>query len=159
MNRVVVLQVSTWTDRLAASHHFYGELVWNPGGERKSFALLHPMTQSEALERNKKDRDEGFLQGWQVGEPTSAFWTLQELRVEAVKKYQELYPDAVLLLEGSSSSLSPQEPLHANDPELFAKLKDIWERDEAGYKSDPNWDDEGYKATQKEWDELFTPLR
>ena len=108
---VVYLHIASWVGIGIGASHSYGELVFHG----KSVRLTRKLTAKQAKEIN--DNDSFDFPTCRAGQEYSGFDSEEELIKLAVSTYKLHFPEATVLIHGSSSCADPQEIL--DGPEYF----------------------------------------
>lgn len=101
MSQVVFLETSRWP----CGQHYYANLVGYRGKEYYKVELVHTLTTRQARELNKQDGHSFF---WEKGMETRRFFYEEDAQKVAIETYKKHYPDAEVLVFGSSCRLEPQ---------------------------------------------------
>jgi len=126
--KVVYLHIMFWD----MGEHYYGDLhrLGEPIKE-----LKHPLTASEADRMNRRNRDG---EHWEKGEEVRQFFSRDRVIKEAIKRYKEMFPGAIVLVHGSPGIYDPQTILDGPKEfmdtinELISRAEEIdgWDGDE-----------------------------
>ena len=118
-NFVAYCSITTWVGTSAlGAQHYYGRIVFSDVSENLSYIL----SESDAIEHNKKARDNGrsHFEYVSPGESSESFYTKDDVRKEAIKCFLAgEMPDhwdgkklslkgALFLIEGSPMVAQPQ---------------------------------------------------
>jgi len=153
-NKIVVLEIQSWTGISVGAEHFYGKMHYGSYGEdEKKVDIEKPMTSSEAKYINEKDEHILFGSRYKKGDPTGRFNSPDEIRKIALKEWKKHFPKAQILTEGSHAVCDPQKVLDA--PKTIKPVLDrLYEKAKAigGYEGNER---EMMKISD-EWDIFMT---
>jgi hypothetical protein len=140
MIKAAFAEISTWVGMSIGAFHTYVKIKY----EDKDFELKHPLTQKEATELNKVERD--YLAGtfrYKRGDEYRGFWTLEKARKATIDWFREALPDYDVLFEGSPSNASVKECLFAKDENLCYEVNKLYNRAErlGFYNYKTAWDE------------------
>jgi len=113
------LSISSYRGISPGAIHFYGSLWCD--GER--IELKKKMDAKDASYLSTKDYK------YHAGEMTERFNLENEIREIAIQSWKKYYPEADVLLEGSSGILDPQKCLDG-PPLLKDRINKLWQRAE-----------------------------
>jgi hypothetical protein len=145
--KVVYCQITSWVGRVEGAEHYYVELVQRCGDEK---TLHHSLTLSEAERLNRRNPDKR----WLPGEDIRYFFDINRAVRAAVAGYKTMFPGAIILVEGASSSFEPQ-PILDGPKEVMAAINKLVEQAE-----DIDWWEEDEKAMRvisEKWKTIWTP--
>lgn len=133
--KIAVLELTSWIGMSAGAKHFYGKLWMH----KEKIELEHPLSVSEAKERNSNDP----TFAWRAGNKVSGFDTETEVRSLAIslcKKDQGIK----LLLEGNYAVADVQKAVYG-DPVIVARINELYARaDVIGFWDHDEHEDEMY---------------
>jgi len=158
--KTVYCKISSWVGRVYGAEHYYADLrqrKWE-GGEGKTHEekVWHNLTPSEADRLNRRvEQDPEYPEPkWEAGEEVGYFFSRERAVAGAVAVYKELFPGAVILVEGDIGTYEPQTILDG-PPEAMEALNglvaaaeeiDWWEEDE-----------KAMRAIQDAWKAIWIP--
>jgi len=113
----VWLEITTWRGTSPGAEHYYGRLIKNSRGPGEDFEedVEQPFTRKHAQAFNEKHAEFGLTKR-KAGGKTNEFYSEQEVRKRAIGRFNQLFPDGILI-EANHGSLSAR-PLLAW-PEWF----------------------------------------
>lgn len=154
MNELIVcLEVLDWGVSIGGEH-LTGSLKGYCNGDLKHVKVEHPLSSSEVVYLNKKERCSS-LGRHKVGESSARFETEAELIKAARKIWKIEYPKSRALIKGSLAIADPQQVLSA-DREFKMTVNRMWKAMKAvgGYDGDEAECDKiyhDYTVFLKEW--------
>lgn len=101
--KVAYLNVFQWSARLYNGAHYHGTLSY----DNLSVPVLYKLTTRDARELNKKDPGASYS----PGDESHRFCSLELLEARAIEVCQKEFPDAKVLIRGSSFCCEPQRIL------------------------------------------------
>lgn len=162
----VFLKVTTWAGTCVVAEHFYGTL--SRGMEEDTFDVTHELTEGEARELNRADRERCENNGipvmgagaWLAGNTSGQFISREALIVAAKAQWRTNFPDAEFLIDGESYVSEPQPVIDGNldDPRIVRLNAMAEERKELDWdrKADVpklNKNQEEYRVIMKTFEE------
>lgn len=126
MIQTAYLDITTWVGLSPGAEHYYGTLK-GPDGENHD--VWDSLTAEAARQRNRLEN----VTHYEAGDETRRFATKTALREAAVAQFKEKYPNKVILVEGSRSTLMPQLVLVGPRPYKHAVNK-LYRRIEILYR-------------------------
>lgn len=151
---IVFLRISSFVDVGMGAQHYYGKLEHFQGGP--TFDVTYPLSLQEARVFNrewlKKYEVESGL-GYQEGEPSERFPSIKKVIVAAKKQFKEHWPEASVLVLGSSGYYQPQRILVG--PKQFKDRISVL----AARYDELDWEVESDRGEmeelEKEWQDLW----
>jgi len=117
-DKIAYLEISSWAGISINAEHHYGKLVCG----NDSVELLRPLSKTDAAYLNKKNQASCYSEGMEDNR-----WDFpSQLMGAALDRLSDLFPSAVLLICGSSSTLDPQEPVWAISSKALGRLQRIY---------------------------------
>jgi len=95
-------------DSYSVGVHYYARLKGYVDGKYTSINLEYEITAAQAQRFNRHERA-SFK--WEKGMITARFWSEEDAKAKALEVYKEHFPNAKILICGSSSVVEPQEVL------------------------------------------------
>ncbi len=155
MLKVVYCKISSWADRVEGAEHYYADLNQRviPRDTKK---VWHNLTQSEAdrLNRRVKQDPQYPEPKWEAGEEVGYHFSRARAIQGAIAAYKEMFPGAVILVEGDIGMYEPQ-PILDGPPAAMKAINDLVERAEV-----IDWweeDEEAMQAIANEWEAIWIP--
>jgi hypothetical protein len=124
---VCYLRITTWAgSRVCSAQHWYGTLSCGPR-PRGEHDVQYILSQADADRLNNSDGD------YRAGEESGRFFSKDALIEAALACWQQHFPKARLLIEGTADTLEPQ-PVLAGSPDIAARINQLWrECEELGW--------------------------
>ena len=157
--KVVYCKISSWVGTVTGAEHYSADLRQREEGDgwktiKKK--VWHTLTQSEADRLNRRTIQDSLHPDptWEVGEEVGYFFSRERAVKGAVAVYKELFPGAIILVEGDIGTYQPQYildgPAEAMEAinRLYKCVEEIdgWEGDEVEMK-----------AICEEWKAIWIP--
>jgi hypothetical protein len=153
---IVYLELSSFRSFVADATHYFGRLRTE---RYPSVDLDHVLTESEAAQRNARERAAGETGiCYRPGSKSQGFGSIEAVERRAVEVYGKHFPGARLLVRGNMASASPK-PVLDGPQEVREKAQRIVEQANALYGGKPEPDDwDAYYGLCDEWAELVRPF-
>lgn len=153
MKKVVYCKISSWKGRIEGAEHYYVDLNQQVL-HRNSKKVWHNLTYSEAARINRVGSNREPERRFEVGEEVGWFFDLERAREGAIAVYKEMYPGAIILVEGDIGTYQPQ--LILDGPiEAMEAINELYQRAE----ENNGWegDEDEMKAICDEWQAIWIP--
>lgn len=155
--KVVYCKISSWVGRVQSAEHYYADLkAGRYPAKRVEEKVWHNLTQSEADRLNRRTMQDPRYPNptWKVGEEVGYFFSRERAVEGAVAVYKELFPGAVILVEGDIGTYEPQLILDG-PPEAMKAINDLYEQaEEIGW-----WegDEKAMQVIADAWEAIWIP--
>jgi len=139
--KVINLELLSW-DGTIGGEHYYATLHFHEKNKYHRVDLLNVVTTKMADYLNAK---EGCWGGWQKGDETKKFNTVNQAVKAAVNKCKEMGVEFDLILRGTGSIMGVRKALYG-DKEIVKKLNKLYKEAEK-----INWRDKEMEALDEEF--------
>jgi hypothetical protein len=154
--KVVYCTLSSWVDRVQGAEHYYVDLSRGRFSDKVAEKVYHNLTLSEAerLNRRRLQDPEYPEPQWKAGEEIGYFFDRERAVRGAVAAYKELFPGAIILVEGDIGTCEPQ-PILDGPPEVMRAINElVAEAEEIGWWEE---DEEAMQAISDAWKAIWIP--
>lgn len=155
MLKVVYCKISSWAGRVNGAEHYYTDLSQRVS-PRDTKKVWHNLTQSEADRLNRRTIQDPLHPDptWEAGEEIGHFFDRERAVKGAIAAYKEMFPGAIILVEGDIGTYEPQ-PILDGPPDVMKAINNLVKRadDNDGWEGD----EEVMQAIADEWETIWIP--